>query len=93
LEDCSESAAEGEAFMSEAEASRPTQEFTISFTGGELPAEAADRIHKALHRAVLQEIADLDLSERNAIRFINLDKPLFGGHTQGIRAELELEEL
>jgi hypothetical protein len=80
--------------MSEAEANRRSaQEFTISFTGGELPAEAADRIHKALHRAVLQEIADLDLSAtRNAIRFINLDKLPIGGGTQGIRAEIELEE-
>jgi hypothetical protein len=81
--------------MSEAEANRrPTHEFTISFAGGgELPAEAADRIHKALHRAVLQEIADLDLSAtRSAIRFINIDKPPFGGPTQGIWAEIELPE-
>ena len=79
--------------MNEADASRrPVQEFTISFAGGELPAEATERIHKALHRAVLQEIADLDLSSRNAIRFINIDKPLIGGPTQGIRAEIELEE-
>lgn len=80
--------------MSEAEANRrPTHEFTISFAGGELPPEAADRIHKALHRAVLQEIADLDLSASNAIRFINLDKPPFGGPTQGIWADIELEPL
>ena len=80
--------------MSEAEANRrPTHEFTISFAGGELPAEAADRIHKALHRAVLQEIADLDLSAtRSAIRFINIDKPPLGGPTQGIWAEIELPE-
>jgi hypothetical protein len=54
--------------VSEANASRgPAQEFIISFAGDELPAEANDRIHKALHRAVLQKSADLDLSSRSAI--------------------------
>lgn len=78
--------------MSEAQAGgRPTQQFTISFAGGELPAEAADRIHKALHRAVLQEVADLDLSSRSAIRFINVDRPEIGGPTQGIWTEIELQ--
>jgi hypothetical protein len=68
--------------MSEAEANRrPAHKFTISFAGGgELPLEAADRIHKALHRAVLQEIADLDLSAtRSAIGSSTLTSRRSGG--------------
>ena len=79
--------------MSEAKTKRrPTPEFTISFAGGELPAEAVDRIHSPAPR-VLQEIADLDLAATQAIRFINIDKPPNGGPTQGIWAEIEPSRL
>lgn len=71
---------------SETESQR-AQEFKISLEGAELPAEVIDRIHKALHRAVLQELADVDLGPRQGVRSIELDRSSArgpGGKTDGI---------
>jgi hypothetical protein len=65
------------------------QEFTISLRGAELPQEVVDRIHRALHRTLLAEIADIDLASRHALRLLRLDESLKdNGSTQGIQAEI-----
>jgi hypothetical protein len=67
----------------------PRQEFTISLRGADLPQEVVDRIHRAIHRAVLAEIADIDLAPRHAFRLIGLDESLKeNGPTQGIHAQI-----
>ncbi|MBQ0897427.1 hypothetical protein KBX37_30920 [Micromonospora sp. U56] len=57
------------------------QQFKISIEG-DLPPEATERIHQALHRALLQELASLDFGPQRAVRFIGFDDP-GGGGTQG----------
>jgi len=75
--------------MSEPEQLESAQEFTVSIQGGQLPPEVLDRIHRALHRAVLSEIAEIDLAPRNGVRFLGLDDELVGrGRTQGIAAQI-----
>ncbi len=74
--------------MPETDQQDRAQEFTIPVQG-ELPPEALGRIHRAVHRAVLSEIAEIDLAPRSGIRFLRLDDELVaGGRTQGIAAEI-----
>ena len=75
--------------MSETEQLENAAEFTVSIQGGQLPPEVLNRIHRAVHRAVLHEIADIDLAPRNGVRFLGLDDELVGrGRTQGIAAQI-----
>jgi hypothetical protein len=75
--------------MSERQGRENAQEFTISLEGAELPPEVVDRIHRALHRVVLQEIAEIDVASRHGVRFLGLDGALLdGGRTQGIQAQI-----
>jgi hypothetical protein len=55
----------------------PNQEFRVAFAGIRLPAEAADRIARAIQKAVLTELAGMDLKTGVGIRFL-------GNGTQGI---------
>jgi hypothetical protein len=48
----------------------PGQQFTVSLEGVQLPPEVVERIHRAVHRAVLSEIADIDLSLARGVRFV-----------------------
>lgn len=68
--------------MLENEQSQPVQEFRIAIQGT-LPPDVTDRIHQALHRALLQELANLDLDVGQAVRFIQFDDGHGGGGTQG----------
>ena len=70
------------------EDARPRPTFNIVIEGAELAPEVVDRIHRAVHRAVLTEIAEIDVAPRRAVRFVGLDGDLGGGQTQGIRAEI-----
>jgi hypothetical protein len=75
--------------MSQGQGRESVQEFTISLEGAALPPEVVERIHRALHRAVLQEIAEIDVAPRHAVRFLGLDDALEdGGRTQGIQAQI-----
>lgn len=57
----------------------PTQEFRVGISGVRLPAEAAERINRAVQKAVLMELAGLNLKVGLGIRFVGN-----GGGTQGI---------
>lgn len=70
------------------EAARPEPTFSIALEGAELDPEIVERIHRAVHRAVLAELAELDVAPRRALRFIGIDR-FPGGQTQGIIAQIE----
>lgn len=56
----------------------PTQEFRVAIKGIRIPAEAVRRINRAIQKAVLTEVAGLDLGGLGAKFMGN------GGGTQGI---------
>lgn len=58
--------------------SKSRREFRVGIAGILLPPEAADRIARAVQRAVLTELAGMDLKVGVGIRFIG------NGGTQGI---------
>jgi hypothetical protein len=71
------------------EAQRPEPTFSVTLEGAELAPEVVERIHRALHRAVLAEMAEIDVAPRRAVRFIGIDRFPGGGTTQGIVAQIE----
>ena len=70
------------------ETTRPEPTFSIALEGADLAPEFVDRIHRAVHRAVLAELAELDVAPRRALRFIGIDR-FPDGSTQGIVAQIE----
>jgi hypothetical protein len=60
-------------------------------SAGSLPDEVVARINRAVQRAVLAELADLDLGPGFRVELLTAEKAqLVGpGHTDGIRVELE----
>ena len=65
----------------------PTQEFRVVITGIKVPAEAVSRINRAVQKAVLAEMAGLDLGGFGARLIGN------GGGTQGIELIAEAKGL
>jgi hypothetical protein len=65
----------------------PTQEFRVVITGIKVPAQAVTRINRAVQKAVLAEIASMDLGGFGA-RFMGN-----GGGTQGIELIAEARGL
>ena len=61
-----------------AQQAKPLVEFRVAFAGVRLPSEATDRIARAIQKAVLMEIAAIDLKSDVGIRFVG------NGGTQGI---------
>jgi hypothetical protein len=61
-----------------AQEAKPQVEFRVAFAGIRLPAEATDRIARAIQKAVLTEIAGIDLKGGVGIRFVG------NGGTQGM---------
>jgi hypothetical protein len=65
----------------------PTQEFRVVIRGIRVPAEAVRRINRAVQKAVLTEVASMDLGGLGA-KFIGN-----GGGTQGIELIAEAKEV
>ena len=69
--------------------SRSGQEFRVSFEGMELPPEAVELITHAIQKAVLAELAGMDLPAGSEIRSAGFETRFLGsgggGGTQGMR--------
>jgi hypothetical protein len=71
------------------EAARTEPTFSITLEGAALAPETVERIHRAVHRVVLAEIAEIDVAPSRAVRFIGIDRFPGGGQTQGIVAQID----
>jgi hypothetical protein len=68
----------------------PGHEFRVTLKGITLPPDVAARIDRALHRAVLHQLSDLDLATGSAVQFV---APTDGnGGTQGMEIIAELRQ-
>lgn len=84
--------------MSEQSAVQPSgHEFRVTLRGIQLPPDVAIEIDKALHKAVLEQLADLDVATGYAVRFLP-EQPDNGnggnggnGRTQGMQVIAEPE--
>jgi hypothetical protein len=71
------------------DAARPEPTFAITLEGADLAPEVVERVHRAVHRAVLAEIAEIDVAPRRGVRFVGIDRFPGGGTTQGLIAQIE----
>ena len=60
------------------------QEFTAVIEGIELPPEVVDEVTRAVQKAVLTELANIDLQGSVRLRIPSPEEAIDGGGTQGI---------